>query len=107
MAKQFKVGDRVLMNKAGVKQVGNQSNSTAGTIEDAAAAGWFWVEWDGGNGNNYKTEHLKKVKVEVDLIDEIYYKDEGDDVLEVDTESTQEVFFRIGEGEDDNFEVAE
>lgn len=101
MAKQFKVGDRVKMNKAGVKQFGDQSKGSAGVIEQAADGdGWFWVKWEAGNGNNYKTEHLKR-EAKPAKLEEKLYTDDAEDLLEVDTvTSTDKVYFTTAEAED-------
>lgn len=107
MAKQFNVGDRVKLNKAGLKQFGNQSNGSTGVVKEPAdGEGWYWVEWEAGRGNNYKTEHLKSAKEDQDLLAEILYKDSCGDFIEVDTEMSGEVYIRSGtmEGDDPEFE---
>lgn len=98
MAKQVNVGDRVELNKAGLRQFGNQSNGSVGLVtEPADGEGWYWVKWEAGNGNNYKAEHLKLAgKVEENLLAEIIYKDSCGDFIEVDTEMAGDVYFRSG-----------
>jgi len=115
MAKQFKVGDKVQIKKSSQYYGDGDSSNPINingrvTCNSGSSDHNISVDWDNGSSNVYNEHDLKVIKelnIDTSLIDEIYYKDAGDDVLEVDTEISQEVFFRLGQGEGSEFESQE
>lgn len=104
MAKNVKIGDRVKLKAAGITRFGNQSNGATGTVTgEKDSDGWHWVKWDGGSGNNYKPEHLKRVEKtpKENLLSEVHYTDVCSDTLEVDTSMRAQVYIGAGELDSD------
>lgn len=113
MTSKFQEGVKVQIKKSSTYHKAGDSSNPIGikgkvTRNDGTSDHNVYVKWDNGSTNVYNERDLKIiVEIDTSMIAEIFYKDEGDDVLEVDTESTQEVFFRVGQGEGEDFEVQE
>jgi hypothetical protein len=105
MASKFQEGVVVQIKKSSTYHKPDDSSNPIGikgkvTRNDGTSDHNVYVSWDNGSSNVYN-EHDLKIITEVDenLLKEMYYKDECDDVLEVDTECSGQVYVRTGEGD--------
>jgi len=105
MAKQFKVGDKVQIKKSSQyykEDSPHNPQKMNGEVIEVNGGGDhnIRVKWDNGNTNIYNVSDLKiSTGASENLLQEIYYKDECSDVLEVDTECSGQVYIRTGEGD--------
>lgn len=108
MAKQFKVGDKVQIKKSSQYYAENTPHNpqkVVGTVLETTQSGdhSIRVEWPGDKRNSYRLKDLKLAvpKVKENLLKEVLYTDECDDVLEVDTSMRGQVYIGAGELDSD------